>query len=58
VISKFRAHVISYVLCREYTIKVRGETIKDLSKIGRPIESTIIVDNRSHNFRKQAENGV
>ena len=32
--------------------------LKDLSKIGRPIEKTIIVDNIADNFLLQKDNGI
>lgn len=32
--------------------------LKDLSKIGRPINKTIIVDNVAENFSLQPENGI
>jgi len=32
--------------------------IKDLSRIGRPLNKTIIVDNVAENFSKQPDNGI
>ena len=32
--------------------------IKDLSKLGRPLERTIIVDNLAENFILQKDNGI
>lgn len=32
--------------------------LKDLSKIGRPLEKTIIVDNIADNFNLQKDNGI
>jgi CTD small phosphatase-like protein 2 len=32
--------------------------IKDLSKLGRPLEKTIIVDNLAENFILQKDNGI
>jgi TFIIF-interacting CTD phosphatase-like protein len=32
--------------------------LKDLSKIGRPLEKTIIVDNIADNFHLQKDNGI
>lgn len=32
--------------------------VKDLSRIGRPLEMTIIVDNLRENFSWQPENGI
>jgi CTD small phosphatase-like protein 2 len=32
--------------------------VKDLSKIGRPLEKTIIIDNIADNFILQKDNGI
>jgi CTD small phosphatase-like protein 2 len=32
--------------------------LKDLSKIGRPLNKTIIIDNVAENFSLQPENGI
>jgi len=32
--------------------------VKDLSRIGRPLEKTIIVDNVAENFSRQPDNGI
>jgi CTD small phosphatase-like protein 2 len=32
--------------------------VKDLSRIGRPLNKTIIVDNVAENFMKQPDNGI
>jgi CTD small phosphatase-like protein 2 len=32
--------------------------VKDLSKLGRPLEKTIIVDNVAENFSEQPDNGI
>ena len=57
VVDSFRDYV-DHVLCREHTIKKRGETIKDLSRLGRNLDSVLIVDNQPSNFRLQKENGI
>jgi len=55
--------MISQRLYRQHTIN-RSKTqplpliIKDLSKIGRPLERTIIVDNIADNFILQKDNGI
>ena len=47
-----------YRLCREHTLFYNNEFIKDLSRIGRPLDKVIIVDNLPQNFRLQKENGI
>jgi len=37
---------------------VNNDYVKDISKIGRPINKTIIVDNLPQNFRLNKENGI
>ncbi len=48
----------SYNLYRPHMIIVGKDFIKDLSKIGRPLDKTIIVDNIGNNFRINRENGI
>ena len=45
-------------LCREHTLFYNNEFIKDLSRIGRPIDKIIIVDNLPQNYRLQKDNGI
>ena len=45
-------------LCRDHTLYFNNEFIKDLSRIGRPLDKIIIVDNLTQNFRLQKENGI
>ena len=47
-----------FVFYREYAIIVGNDFVKDLTRIGRPLDSTIIVDNIPQNFRLQKENGI
>ena len=47
-----------YVLCRQHTIVVNNDFVKDISLIGRDLKKIIIVDNMPQNFRKQKENGI
>ena len=47
-----------FVFYREYAIIVGNDFVKDLTRIGRPLDSTIIVDNMPQNFRLQKENGI
>lgn len=53
--------LITHRLYRQHTINLSKEgplIIKDLSKLGRPIEKTIIVDNLAENFILQKDNGI
>ena len=47
-----------YKLYRQHTIIYNNEIVKDISKIGRPLDKIIIVDNLVQNFRLQKENGI
>ena len=49
---------IDHRLYREQCIVVNNDYVKDISKIGRPINKTIIVDNLPQNFRLNKENGI
>ena len=40
-----------------YTHEMRSY-VKDLSKLGRPVEQTIIIDNSPHSYMFQPENGI
>ena len=45
-------------LFRQHTIIVEKEFVKDLSRIGRPLDRTIIIDNMPQNFKLQKNNGI
>jgi Dullard-like phosphatase family protein len=45
-------------LYREHAIIIDNDFVKDLKRIGRPLDKTIIVDNMPQNFRLQKENGI
>ena len=47
-----------YRLYRQHTIIIDNDFVKDLTRLGRPIDKIIIVDNMPQNFRLQKENGV
>jgi len=49
---------ISHRLYRQHTSLHNGSYIKDLSRVGRDLNKTIIVDNVADNFQKQPENGI
>ena len=46
------------ILYRQHTLIYNNEIVKDISKIGRPLNKIIIVDNLVQNFRLQKENGI
>lgn len=48
---------IDFRLYREHTIQKDGVNIKNLSKIGRDIKTTMIVDNVEANFKLNPNNG-
>ena len=49
---------ISHKLYREHTVCVDNVYIKDLSRLGRNLATTIIVDNNPRSFQLQPSNGI
>ena len=49
---------IDHRLYQDHCIIINDDFVKDLSKIGRPLDKMIIVDNISQNYRLQVENGI
>ena len=47
-----------YVLYRQHTIINGQDFIKDLTRIGRPLDKIIIIDNIAQNFKLQKDNGI
>ena len=45
-------------LYRQHMIIIDNEFVKDLTRIGRPLDKIVIVDNMPQNFRLQKENGI
>ena len=48
----------SHRLYRQHMIIIDNEFVKDLTRIGRPLDKIVIVDNMPQNFRLQKENGI
>jgi len=51
-------HLITHRLYRQHASPDGYNFVKDLSKLGRDIKKTIIVDNLAENFRLQPDNGI
>eukprot|EP00349_Pseudokeronopsis_sp_Brazil_P005431 CAMPEP_0202967570 /NCGR_PEP_ID=MMETSP1396-20130829/12477_1 /ASSEMBLY_ACC=CAM_ASM_000872 /TAXON_ID= /ORGANISM="Pseudokeronopsis sp., Strain Brazil" /LENGTH=174 /DNA_ID=CAMNT_0049692747 /DNA_START=187 /DNA_END=708 /DNA_ORIENTATION=- len=49
---------IQYRLYRQHTEYDDGVYVKDLSKLGRDLSKTIIIDNIKENFERQDDNGI
>ncbi|CAD8204752.1 unnamed protein product [Paramecium pentaurelia] len=49
---------IDYRLYRPHTTFNGNNFVKDISKVGRPLERTIIVDNTPTNYEQQQDNGL
>lgn len=49
---------IKHRLYRQHTVPIGPAFIKDLSKLGRELGRTIMVDNVAENFQLQPENGI
>ena len=53
-----RNKYIDYRLYQEHCIIINDDFVKDLSKIGRPMDKMIIIDNMAQNYRLQKDNGI
>ena len=51
-------YLYDYILCRDYVTIVGKNFVKELSKIGRPLDKIIIIDNMPQNFSFNKENGI
>ena len=49
---------IDYRLYREHCIVICNDFVKDISRIGRPLNKIVIVDNIYQNFRLHQDNGI
>ena len=50
--------IVSYRLFRQHCKYEKGEYIKDLSKIGRPLQDVIIIDNNPMSYIVNIDNGI
>ena len=56
--NKKKKKYFDYIFYRRYTIIEGNDFIKDLSRLGRPLDRVIIIDNVLKNFCKQKKNGI
>ena len=56
--NKNNKKFFDYKLYRKHCIIIGQDFIKDLSRIGRPLDKTIIIDNLAQNFKMQKSNGI
>ena len=47
-----------YKFYRQHNIIIDNDFVKDLSRIGRPLDKIIIIDNMPQNYKLQKENGI
>ena len=47
-----------FIFYREHCMVIGNDYVKDLTKIGRPLDSTIIIDNAPQHFKLQKENSI
>ena len=47
-----------FKLYRQHTMIIENDFVKDLSKLGRPMDKIIIIDNFPQNFKLQKNNGI
>ena len=55
---EYEKEYFDYVFYRDHAIIINNDFVKDLTRIGRPLDSTIIIDDMPQNFRLQKENGI
>ena len=51
-------NIFDYKFYRQHTIIIGQDFVKDLQRIGRPLDKIIIIDNIEQNFRMQKNNGI
>ena len=55
---EYKKKYFDYIFCRQHTIIIKNDFVKDLTRIGRSLDSIIIIDNMPQNFRLQKENAI
>ena len=55
---EYNKKYFDYIFYRHHTIVIKNDFVKDLTRIGRPLDSIIIIDNMPQNYRLQKENGI
>ena len=53
-----KKNIFDYKFYRQHTIIIGQDFVKDLQRIGRPLDKIIIIDNIEQNFRMQKNNGI
>ena len=53
-----KKNYIDHRLYRDHCVIISNDFVKDISRIGRPLDKIVIVDNMPQNFRLQKENGI
>ena len=56
--NKKNKKYFDYILYRQYVLIEGNDFIKDLNRLGRPLNKTIIIDNMKNNFSRQKDNGI
>ena len=51
-------YIFDHRLYRDHAVIIDNDFVKDLGRIGRPLDKIIIVDNMPQNFKLQKENGI
>lgn len=49
---------IDYLLYRQHAVRLKNGMVKDLSRLGRNLNKTVIVDDQSSNYRSNRDNGI
>ena len=55
---EYKKKYFDYIFCRQHTTIIKNDFVKDLTRIGRSLDSIIIIDNMPQNFRLQKDNGI